>query len=84
MPIYKGREVEKKNALKVTTQRHTGASAVALCFSAAIMSNARTRAAVMNISMNTPCATLMPCAKLVLNQKLINIPQKGKKNVGQT
>ena len=44
----------------------TGAKGVATCFSAASMSTARQSVAVMNASMNTPCAGLIPGAKTVL------------------
>jgi len=45
---------------------HTGAKGVELCFSAASIRTARQSAAVMNISMNTPCARLTPGARNVL------------------
>jgi len=44
----------------------TGAKGVASCFSAANIKTERTSAAVVNISIKTPCAALVPCCRKLL------------------
>ena len=51
---------------EIHRKRPTGANGVAWCFSAANIRTDMTRAAVMNISMKTPCARFVPCCKKVL------------------
>ncbi len=58
----------------------TGAMKVALCFSLASMKIVKTSSAVKNASMKTPCATLVPPARVVLTLNLagkspITIPE---------
>ena len=48
----------------------TGANGVAMCFSAASMSTARQRHAVVRASMNTPCAGLIPGASTGLAKNM--------------
>jgi len=66
MPIYVVKTLHKLTRFRSRENILTGAKGVAWCFSAASMSTENTRAEVMNISMKTPCAELIPWCRVVL------------------
>jgi hypothetical protein len=62
----------------------TGAKGVVECFSAASIRTERTRAAVMNISMNTPLALLVPSDNSVLHTQSEPFTSVGRRETHST